>query len=196
MAATTRDRLVDIATSVLASEGAAAATVRRVARECGLSHGAPLRHFATHQQLLCAVAARGFEQLDAAVNGAVAAADPDDMMGRLQASGAGYVQFALDNPAVFALMFQGDLLTNGDAELVAAAGHAFGTLVHLVEQAQDRAHWQPRRPAREVAGVLWATVHGLAHLWIGGIYANTTHTPDVDSAVAAVAAMFQMEKLG
>jgi AcrR family transcriptional regulator len=193
--ASMRERLVSIAAEVLAAEGPSAVTVRRVAREAGLSHAAPLRHFRSHQQLLCAVAARGFEQLAAAVEAAVAGADPDDAMSRLQASGRGYVQFALGHPAVFALMFQGELLSSGDADLVAAAGHAFATLVHLVEQAQERAGWQRDRPARAVAGVLWATVHGMAHLWIGGVYAGPTGTQDVDAALTSISDLFRMEAL-
>ena len=190
-----RDRLVGIATEVLAAEGASAVTVRRVAREAGLSHGAPLRHFKSHQELLCAVAARGFKEMAEAVDAAVAAADPDDASARLQASGGGYVQFAVEHPAVFALMFQGELLSSGDTELITAAAHSFQTLVDLVAEAQQRLGWQKHRPSREVAGVLWATVHGMSHLWIGGVYAVPTGTPDINAAVASIADMFRMEEL-
>src|SRR4051794_7332976 len=65
MAPSPRERLVTHALAVLEAEGVDAVTVRRVAREAGVSHGAPLRHFSTRADLLAAVAATGFAQLQA-----------------------------------------------------------------------------------------------------------------------------------
>ncbi|NNL64726.1 MAG: helix-turn-helix transcriptional regulator, partial [Myxococcales bacterium] len=39
-------RLIEVALKLLETDGIEGLTLRRVAREAGVSHGAPLRHFA------------------------------------------------------------------------------------------------------------------------------------------------------
>ena len=53
--ATTRELILDAATSLLASRGAEHATVRKVAAEAGLSPGAVQHHFKTRDELIAAV---------------------------------------------------------------------------------------------------------------------------------------------
>lgn len=179
---TTRDRLLDAAEAVLAAEGADAVTIRRVARDTGLSHAAPLRHFPTLPALLATVATRGFHALSVAVRGAAVAAAGDDPRARLHAAATAYTCFALDQPALFTLMFRHDLLDHDDPQLAAAGAEAFGALVALVVDAQ-RAGWHADVNPRQVAGVLWATTHGLSHLWLTGGYPAVTDTSSTADAI-------------
>jgi AcrR family transcriptional regulator len=98
----TRQRLISCAVTVLAAEGVEAVTVRRVAREAGISHGAPLRHFPNRAALLSAVASTGFarlgEQLDA-----LASSDPRE---RLVSACRSFVDFVRAEPALVVLMDQ------------------------------------------------------------------------------------------
>ena len=72
-------------------------SLRELAREVGVSHGAPRRHFADRQALLDALAEAGFERLGAELRGAVDGAG-EDFEARLQATAAAYVRFATATP--------------------------------------------------------------------------------------------------
>jgi AcrR family transcriptional regulator len=178
----TRDRLVDTARAYLDAEGVDGIGLREIARRAGVSHGAPLRHFPTLGALLAAVAAEGFRDLYASVDVAVRAADSADPLRRLKAAAHGYVDFARTNPGVFALMFRRDLCDVGDPDYLTAGGMAFGQLVALVADAQA-AGFHPDAPATELAGVVWAMVHGLASLHLHDSLVPTTGQADLDVLV-------------
>ena len=178
----TRDRLVDTARAYLDEEGVDGIGLREIARRAGLSHGAPLRHFPTLGRLLAAVAAEGFRDLYASVEVAISPVDRTDPMARLAAASFGYVRFAAGSPGVFGLMFRSDLCDTGDPEYATEGGAAFGQLVELVVDAQAGGFHPDLAPA-ELAGVLWATMHGLASLHLHGALAPTTGQPDLDTLV-------------
>ncbi|MGZ6956483.1 MAG: TetR/AcrR family transcriptional regulator [Acidimicrobiia bacterium] len=176
----TRDRLVATARAYLDAEGVDGIGLREIARRAGLSHGAPLRHFPTLGALLAAVAAEGFRDLYASVDRqARSHADPLDC---LAAAAHGYVDFARAHPGVFALMFRADLCDTGDPEYATAGGIAFGQLVGYVATAQA-VGFHPDVDAAELAGVLWATMHGLASLHLHGALVPTTGQADLDALV-------------
>src|SRR5512139_231671 len=102
-----REALVAAAIRVLEEEGIAALSLRRVAKESGVSQAAPYAHFADKKSLLTEVANRGFALFrDRMAQEADRAAARD---GYLVGLGKGYVFFALENPALFHLMFGGQL---------------------------------------------------------------------------------------
>ena len=178
----TRDRLVETARAYLDQEGVDGIGLREIARRAGVSHGAPLRHFPTLGSLLAAVAADGFRDLHASVDAALRTCAEDDPLVRLKAAAHGYVDFARAHPGVFSLMFRSDLCDTTDPDYATAGGVAFGQLVALVTDAQA-AGLRPDLPAAEFAGVVWATVHGLASLHLLGALVPTTGQPDVDVLV-------------
>ena len=85
------------------AHGAAALTLRGVGDRLGVSRTALYRHFADKQALLHEVAAEGFRMLRAALM---------DAWGRggrrgFDAMGRAYVQFAIDHPSHYRVMFGG-----------------------------------------------------------------------------------------
>jgi AcrR family transcriptional regulator len=174
-----RQRLIDTTVEVLAERGPEGTTLREIARRAGVSHGAPLRHFDSLTSLLSEVAANGFADLEASVDGAAEEAG-DHPRARLAAGGRGYIDFALANPGVFALMWRSDLVDFTKAGLAEAGAAAFASLTRLVESSQ-RQGWQEKADTATVAGALWATVHGLAQLWLFGVLAATTRTTSIDA---------------
>src|ERR1700680_2145795 len=68
-------------------------SLRELAREVGVSHGAPRRHFPDRQALLDALAAARFARLGADLRAAVDVAG-EDFEARLRATAAAYVRFA------------------------------------------------------------------------------------------------------
>ena len=143
-------------------------TLRAIARQAGVSHGAPRNHFPTLGSLLAAVAASGFRDLIAAVDRHVGALDDHaDARQRLAASGRGYVDFAVTNPGVFSVMFRPERLDCSDPAYQEAAIASFGQLAGLVAEAQA-AGYRPDVDTTQLASVVWSTAHGLAALWIDG----------------------------
>lgn len=151
-----RQRLISSAVALLADEGVEAVTLRRIARAAGVSHGAPLRHFAGRAELLSAVASEGFAELGEAD------LPETDPRAQLLAACRAYVEFAQRNPAMFELMFRHDLIDT--AELDQAV---FTRFTKLVTDAQSTG-WRHGVDAHALAASLWAALHGLAELWLWG----------------------------
>ncbi|WP_020670272.1 TetR/AcrR family transcriptional regulator [Amycolatopsis nigrescens] len=175
----TRRRLIDCASELLDSEGVEAVTLRRIAKRAGVSHGAPLRHFAGRAQLLSAVATLGFQELygrkDELPDGS-----PREV---LLAACHSYVDFALARPARFELMFRHDLIDPADPELVRHSSAVFDLFAGMVA-AVPSAGWRAGTDPRLAAASLWAALHGLARLWLWGGLAEASFAPDVTAVLA------------
>jgi AcrR family transcriptional regulator len=149
-----------------------------------VSHGAPLRHFASLADLLSDVAARGFRGLrDAVERSADGLPAGAGALPRLAAAGRAYVECAVENPGLFALMFRPDALDAANARLRRDSEDAFGQLLRLVRAAQD-AGWYGDRDTRLLAGAVWSAVHGLATLWVQGALASPLRPAALDDALA------------
>lgn len=105
-----RTALIDAASELIVDSGPKALTIRAVAKQVGVSHGAPYRHFNDKDDLLVAVVERGFELLEEAMSNAKGAAS-DSPLDQFAASGEAYFSFARSYPAYYRAMFSGDLLS-------------------------------------------------------------------------------------
>jgi AcrR family transcriptional regulator len=152
-----REALVAAGTAILEKHGAAGLSLRAIARAANVSHAAPHHHFETLADLLAEIAARGFErfvaQLEKKSRGS---ATPE---AKLEAMNRAYVGFALENPAVYELMFRQGSNELGSDRLREAATAAWRQLEHAVA-AIDPHNAQSR------AAFVWSAVHGLATLLI------------------------------
>jgi len=106
-------------------------SLRELARQAGVSHGAPRSHFIDRQALLDAVAERGFERLTEEV-GRAGAAHPTDLAERLRAAATAYVRFAVTDAALLELMFSAKG-TGSAPGVQAAAGRFFSTFGALFD---------------------------------------------------------------
>ncbi|MGW7822369.1 TetR/AcrR family transcriptional regulator [Streptomyces puniciscabiei] len=153
-----RERLVDAGVELLEAEGLQALTLREIARRAGVSHGAPRRYFPTHLELLSAIARRGFAGLAERVR-ATLARGPAGPRTQVAALARTYLEFALDNPGMYELMFRHDLLESGHLGLRETSLPLFRVFAGLVGEVL------PGADARRVTGALWANLHGIAQLW-------------------------------
>jgi AcrR family transcriptional regulator len=155
---------------LLEEDGAAALSLRAVARRAGVSPGAPYRHYADRDALISAVAAVGYRELAQHLAAAhPAPSTPDD----LAAVAVAYVEFALDRPALFRVMF-GEPCDRDSSERVAAVAAISEYLGAIVRQAFPGANQEAMSTA------MWALVHGLAFLHLDGKF--DASTPAVVSA--------------
>lgn len=161
-----RSELLGAAERTVRERGVDALSLRELARELGVSHGAPRRHFADRQALLDALAEAGFDrlrlELRAAVDGAGA-----DFVDRLHATAAAYVRFAIDDSALLELMFAGKHREEAPV-LEQAAVRAFSAMLELIEQGQSEGYLEPGDPER-IGLVLFATIQGIASLVTAGV---------------------------
>lgn len=157
--------LVAAAMDILRSEGGGELTLRAVARAAGVSQTAPYRHFNDKSALLAAVAETGFSKLDARCRDALSAAEGSS--DRLHRLGIAYVQFALDEPALFRLMFGAELgqFKDEHPDLVAGSKRVHDMMRTAVEDLLSEAEVS-RSEVEASCIAAWSLVHGLALLLI------------------------------
>jgi AcrR family transcriptional regulator len=156
-----RDALVRTARTILEQDGLAALSLRGVARAAGVSPAAPYHHFPDKQALRDAVAEQGFDALTLAMTTRMA--KKKDPQARLEASGVGYVTFAVEYPALFQLMFGAGGALSTTASVVAAGQRAYAVLQAAVAATSAAGAADPLVCLR-----LWGLVHGIAKLIIEG----------------------------
>lgn len=157
-----RARLLRAAEAEIAATGPARASLRAIARRCGVSHQATAHHFADRAGLFTALAVEGQHVLLAETEEAIAGA-PVEGGQQVAAAGAAYVEFSRRHAALFDLMYRPDLLHNDDEQLVAARLAQRNLMVATIAAAQERG-WGTDVPTAELAALGWAAVHGLAVL--------------------------------
>src|SRR4051794_30188014 len=157
-----RAALLETAAQMVDERGVEALSLRELAREVGVSHAAPRRHFADRRALLDALAQDGFERLARDLDDAVAGAGPS-FEARLAAGAAGSVSFA-SRP--------------GARRGVIVGGQAPG------RAARPGPSFEARLAAGAAAYVTFATRHGaLLELMFAG-----KHRDDADAAALRAAA--------
>lgn len=172
-----RADLVAAAVGILRVSGDGGVTLRAAARAAGVSQTAPYRHFSDKGALLAAVAENGFAGLYARCKEVLSSAKgPRDCLHQL---GRVYVQFALDEPAMFRLMFSAELgqLKPHHPELAAASRQVYETLQRAVEGILSEASVDgPDVDTSSVAA--WSLVHGLALLLLDQSIGTAARDPN------------------
>ncbi|MBV1905355.1 MAG: TetR/AcrR family transcriptional regulator [Pseudomonadales bacterium] len=163
--------LVEHAIKLLEKEGLTALSLRRVAREAGVSQAAPYTHFKDKHTLLAAVANEGFKRFVQRMQ-TETLSDSGNYLTNL---GRGYIFFALENPALFHLMFGGELANLVDpGALDDSAEASYQLLVEAVSRnpLTNKVNVTESNLNKQVHAntdilVTWSLVHGLAMLLIG-----------------------------
>jgi AcrR family transcriptional regulator len=156
-----RPALLAAAERSLREHGVGQLSLRELAREIGVSHAAPRRHFPDRQALLDALAEMGFQRLDTRLRAALAGAG-EDFPSRVRATVAAYIRFATEDAALLQLMFASKHRPGAD-RVVAAAEPAFTVMFELITQGQAAGDLAAGDPER-VGIVLFATMQGIATL--------------------------------
>jgi AcrR family transcriptional regulator len=173
-----RVALLESAERTLAREGAGELSLRALAREVGVSHAAPRRHFADKQALLDALAEDGFERLARELDEAMAAAG-DSLSEQLAAFAQVYVRFATQHAALLELMFAGK---HREESLREASNRAFAGVLRVFVTAQAEGEVVAGDPER-VGIVALATLHGIAELANNGMLGDADLDDVVDEGV-------------
>ncbi|WP_405484725.1 TetR/AcrR family transcriptional regulator [Nocardia sp. NBC_00511] len=158
-----RAELLRRAEATLAGAGVDGLSLRQLARDTGVSHAAPSRHFKDKQALLDALTVAGFERLGANFEKAAASGT---FLERLRAMARTYLRFAIDNPELLALMFA---RKNSPVPAIeAAAARAFTVPIDMVADGQARGE-VVEGEARRICLSAVAALQGLAAILGSGL---------------------------
>jgi AcrR family transcriptional regulator len=178
-----RAALLVQAESRLRERGVAGLSLRELARDLDVSPGAPGRHFESKQELLAALALRGYERLDRVTAAAMSAAG-DTFAARLDAAARAYVDFAVAHPELLALMFAAKHDGVPSPELAAAANRWFERMLELIDDGQRRGEVKAG-PRERVALPVFAALHGFAMLMVSGNLPPELAEVGLDDVIAA-----------
>ena len=162
-----REVLVETGLRVIEKHGIGALTLREIGAQAGVSRTAAYRHFASKEDLLCAISEAGFALFRAEM-AATMAAVPADFPSRLRAMAVAYVRFALRHQARFAVMFdatrhppipppQAECVTQPEGDL------AFAQLEGVVREGQKNGYVRSGETML-LAHMVWAHIHGVSVL--------------------------------
>ncbi|MER7672324.1 TetR/AcrR family transcriptional regulator [Kitasatospora sp. NPDC096128] len=175
-----RTELLDQAERSVIASGVEDLSLRALARDLGVSHGAPRRHFADRAALLEALAVRGFENLSERIADALADTGPD-FEARLRAIAHTYIAFTAGRMPIVELMFASKHREGTDA--TRAAAHAAYAVPFEAVAAALRGGELAAADERAAGRLVFATLHGLAVLLNSGMIADDDVPAVVDATV-------------
>lgn len=155
-------RMIDEGAQMLAEQGPAGLSLRKLAAAAGTSTMAVYTRFGDKDGLLAAMYVEGFARLGDRL-GAGSGSSPQGLLDL----GRAYRSFALDNRYLYGLMFgpaPADLVLSEDNVMTAQAVYQALLDAVLVAVQNDILTGEPQQIARH----LWAVVHGMVSLELSG----------------------------
>ena len=162
-----KNALIEAGIKILSKEGAGGLSLRKVAKQAGVSHSAPYAHFTDKQSLIAAISTEGFKQLYTELDAAILSY-PSDPRQQLMESAWAYVQFAINNTDAFKIMFSGVLEKERDYPSFVEISHkTFERVVDIVKSCQEAGVLRPV-PPEIMAVAVWGQLHGIISLILEG----------------------------
>ncbi len=169
----TRQAILKAAVEIIHEQGLEALSMRALADRIDYSAAGIYEYFASKDEILAAVCDEGQERLAAYMRRSDETLPVADY---LVSVGLAYIQFAVENPDYFQLMFTGRPIAIGPAPHMADGDtsklpSSFGMLVHAVQRGLKEGvfHARPGFGLMEMVYAAWATVHGIAMLRAAGL---------------------------
>ena len=183
-----RASLLDVAAQLLAAEGPAALTMRRIATEAGCSTMVLYKHFGSKEAIAAALYLEGFARLKRHLDAVPRTEDPAE---HLAALGRAYRENALAEPNFYDVMHgQGIPGYTPDAEATAAANQSLAVLHDAAQRCVEAGIFRPDADPTEITDVLWAAAHGIISLERAGHIPPATAPARYRTLTAAAAAAF------
>jgi AcrR family transcriptional regulator len=153
--------LLKAAGQLLVDEGPSALTVRRIASAAGVSTMNVYSRFGGKDGVVEHLFTEGFRRLGEAMT---ARRDTNNPIADMRACGRAYRKFAVENPALYSVMFDRVVPDfEPSPEAVALASWTLVLLATRVERAMNANALRHADPL-QTAGLVWATCHGVVSL--------------------------------
>ena len=163
-----QERIRDAAQTLFEQGGRDAVTLRAISKTLGSSPMQPYRYFpGGKNHILATVKARAFDRITQHLQEVTHSSLDDIEM--LQAYFGAYIDFALQDPLSFSLMFEQNTESEAETEypeLVAAEARARAPIVELIEHIVESRNLD--EDAHQIAQIVWASAHGLVMLHLSG----------------------------
>lgn len=167
-----KNALIQAGIEILSKEGVSGLSLRKVARQAGVSHAAPYAHFTDKQALIAAISTEGYHMLHERIEAAAAQYAHDPARQLVEAAWA-YVQFALEDPDHFKITLSGVVEREKEyPALVEMSQKSFGAVTRIVEACQA-ADVLDAGPSDAMAVSVWSLVHGLVLLLLNDQISHT-----------------------
>lgn len=167
-----KNALIKAGVQILAKEGVSGLSLRKVAKQAGVSHAAPYSHFADKQALIAAISTEGFKQLYIQIEGIIKA-KKDEPSTLLVETAWAYMQFAMNEPDRFKLMFSSVLEKEKEyPDFVHFSQENFLQIVNVVNVCQAAGVLRSAQADLTTVSV-WGAVHGLVMLVLEGQISHT-----------------------
>ncbi len=187
----TSERILESAAALLDAGGIASVTLRAVGQASGVSHNAPYKHFENRDSLLGAVATQEFHKLAAAFT--AFGQSKVQPLTKLKRALQAFSEYGRDHPSRYQLLFSDPEIAKQGGELQRAAMASFSAFALLVAECQ-RAGVLPGVPTPALAGLLYASVHGLVDLEASGRMKTEKGFMSVSDGIALLLKVLAVEK--
>jgi AcrR family transcriptional regulator len=180
-----REALLCVALAQMSQTGVTQFSLSELARRVGVTPAAAYKHFADKESLLADLARHGFDVLrkrfEAAAPQHALAQDAQQAVVRFERIGQAYVQFGLDMPALFSLVFGKD--ASNFRKAAAAPGERTPTFAYLATALEELHKFGviAKQPDHQTQWFAWSAIHGATELHVAGI--NALVTPDQSAHV-------------
>lgn len=183
-----RQTLLQSATAIIREGGVDALSMRKLADAVGVSRTAPYHHFKDKNELLCAIAERGFADHLHTVSTLPRQYPELDGLALFERYVLSYIRFADENPETYDLMFGKEIWKLGtpSPSLKAISKDSFQHWIEWIAELQSQQVLTSAHPTLRVAQVSWATLHGLCRLLNDGIYVNRDDLEEMGKTAAAM----------
>lgn len=137
-------------------------SLRALAREIGVSQTAPYRHFDSKNALYAGIATWGFSILEKEL--AQIATTHLPPVDSVVALGVAYLKFSEEHTEKYQLFFDNSLVDFDEyADLQESSARCFNHLLEVIRKGKESGLYQDRAD-EDLAGLIWASLHGMASL--------------------------------
>jgi AcrR family transcriptional regulator len=158
-----KNALVKAGVEILAKEGLSGLSLRKVAKQAGVSHAAPYAHFKDKQALVAAISTEGHARIYAEIS-TVIKDNPDAPLQQLVLAALAYLRFSQDEPDLFRITFSGAVEQERDYPALVEIAHQNFELIEYIVSRGRVAGIFSTAPDELLAQSLWGAVHGLIAL--------------------------------
>jgi AcrR family transcriptional regulator len=201
-----RQALLDGAVRLIKEEGMREFSLRKLAKEVGVSHAAPYRHFENKEAILATLMLEGHKRLRMTLLDARARC-PGKAIDKLIAQGRAYMEFSRKNPEYLSVMFSKEGMAAAMRVGEKLGAHqenydSFGVVETTVAECQAEGSMDPRADTGALSLHAWAEVHGLALLRNEGLIAGMSEmrggkeSSTIDTIFAIMRARGYRDSLG
>ncbi|MGF6835251.1 AcrR family transcriptional regulator [Paenarthrobacter sp. TE4293] len=159
-----REALLERAMETIEEVGVDGLSLRQLARDVNVSHGAPAKHFRDKQALIDALALAGFESMNGLIR--AASASDGDLRDRFVSVGKAYVDFAVAHPALLTVMYSTKHHPDSSTELRSTGEQGILVAQAMIIEAQEAGIIAAGDP-QTLAMVCFVSLHGAALLAAG-----------------------------